>query len=122
MIEFFRYPDFLQVFREHPQGRLFDFLNEWKDNPKREFIDERLEERRKALFEAGEKLGRILGALTSPVMSMRSGGAFYSIWDKESGPIPEWVHRNANTLNETAESFVAEYDRFLRETRLIVAE
>ncbi|WLA01571.1 hypothetical protein [Xanthomonas translucens] len=114
----------IQMLKEHDFGGdyyksqvqdLFDFVREW-DRPELEFLDEKIEEKRKSLYDAAHVLFEDFMRETVP-HDRNPGMSTVYPWNQRGGQRPESIKQSAATLNASARKFAPQYDEFVRYTR-----
>jgi hypothetical protein len=116
-IQFLRHHDFGGSFHGESFHEAEVFRREW-NVPQREFLDIRIEEKRKLLFEATDEFLRSLALNTFP---LGTHGQF--------GVPPEWNHEQPERfrkveeeLNRLAGDLAKRYDEFVRLARQILGD
>ena len=117
VISFLREHDFGGSFFREDVAPLHTFVS-IGGNPDNEFIDPVLEKERKFLLESATEMATLIAKYTSPndFNHLSVLPSHYA-----NSPRPDWVHREAKELNETANRFVEVFDNFVRFCRARIA-
>lgn len=114
----------IQLLKDHDFGgdyysselrHFFAFVREW-DRPELEFLDKRIEKKRKALYASAHDLYEDFMRETIPNDRNPEMSTVYP-WNQRGGQRPEWVKQSAATLNASARKFAPQYDEFVRYAR-----
>ena len=110
---FFKEHDFGGPFAKSDVAPLYSFVETW-DSVDREFLDEELEKKRKAIYALASELAHEIAGRTVPLRS----GDFISVFSDQQRatgqPRPASVIEDAKVLNEKSSSFVPKYEEFIR--------
>lgn len=109
-IRFFKEHDFLGSFQKDRIDGLNEFVETW-DNAAHEFVDQDVEEKRKEIYDAAEKLALAIARYTTP-----SQFGYISVKPDSlpDGPTPDWIKDQAKEMNDCASEFVKEHEKFIR--------
>lgn len=120
-LRFLREHDFGGSFHKQFLAPLNSFVSTW-DTVDKEFMDKKLEEKKKSLYAAAKKLALEIARRTVPVGT----GDFISVYSdhqRNSGqPRPASVIEDAKVLNDLATAFVPKYEEFIRACRAKLVE
>jgi hypothetical protein len=114
----------IQLLKDHDFGgdyyksqvqHLFDFVREW-NRPELEFLDKRIEKKRKSLYDAAHSLFEDFMRETVPHDRNSEISTVYPC-NQRGGQRPEWIKESAATLNASSRKFAPQYDEFVRYTR-----
>lgn len=114
----------IQLLKDHDFGgdyyesqiqHLFDFVREW-ERPELEFLDKRIEKKRRSLYNAAHSLFEDFMRETVPNDGIPGVSTVYPLKER-GGQRPEWIKQSAATLNASARKFAPQYDDFVRYTR-----
>ncbi|MBB3819823.1 hypothetical protein FHT03_003014 [Xanthomonas arboricola] len=94
---------------------LFAFVREW-DRPELEFLDKRIEKKRRALYASAHALYDDFMRETVPNDGNPDMSTVYP-WNQRGGQRPDWIKQSAATLNTAARKFAPQYDEFVRHAR-----
>ena len=110
---FFKEHDFGGSFSKSAVAPLHSFVSTWGSVDK-EFLDEDLEKKKKALYSFASELSNEIAYRTFPLRS----GDHFSVFSDQQGatgqPRPESVIEDAKVLNEKSALFVPMYEDFIR--------
>lgn len=110
---FFKEHDFGGSFSKSDVASLYTFVETW-DSVDKEFLDEELEKKRKALYSLASELANEISGRAVPL----NGGNLISVFsDRQRAtgqPRPASVIEDATVLNEKSSSFVQKYEEFFR--------
>ncbi|MBC3877605.1 hypothetical protein H8K38_07285 [Undibacterium sp. FT79W] len=110
---FFKEHDFGGSFSKSDVAPLYSFVETW-DSVDKEFLDEELEAKRKAIYSLASELAKEIACRTVP---LRSGDLFSVFSDQQRAtgqPRPASVIEDAKFLNEKSSLFVPKYEEFVR--------
>ncbi|PPT90607.1 hypothetical protein XaraCFBP7407_22430 [Xanthomonas arboricola pv. arracaciae] len=107
--------DFGDDYYKSQVQHLYDFVREW-DRPELEFLDKKIEKKRKSLYDAARGLFEDFMRETVPHDRNPEMSTVYP-WNQRGGKRPEWIKQSAATLNASARKFAPQYDEFVRYTR-----
>jgi hypothetical protein len=111
--KFFKEHDFGGPFPKSEVAPLYSFVNSWGSVDK-EFLDEKLELKRKAIYALAGELVNEIGSRTVPIRS----GDFISVFSDQQRatgqPRPISVIEDAKILNEKSSLFASKYEEFVR--------
>lgn len=119
--ELFPYEPTVKLLNEHDFGGpfrrvwiqpLFDFVETW-NQPEKEFLDLELQNALLKFYEAAQNMSHHLVEKTVPIGNNEFASVFSDTL-REAGPRPDWVIKEAQTLNEQATIFVPQYIEFIR--------
>ncbi|MCE4282750.1 hypothetical protein LYZ77_18520 [Xanthomonas hortorum pv. vitians] len=114
----------IQLLKDHDFGgdyyksqvqHLFDFVREW-DRPELEFLDKKIEKKRKSLYDAAHNLFEDFMRETVPNDHNPEMSTVYP-GNQRGGSRPDSIKQSAATLNASARKFAPQYDEFVRYTR-----
>ncbi|WP_313250740.1 hypothetical protein [Stenotrophomonas indicatrix] len=114
----------IQLLKDHDFGGdfhrsqlqpLFDFVRDW-DRPELEFLDAKLEKKRRSFYDSAHELYEDFMRETVPNDRNPELSTVYP-WSQRGGQRPEWIKQSAATLNASARKFAPRYDEFVRYTR-----
>ncbi|NOR45341.1 MAG: hypothetical protein GQ534_07110 [Candidatus Delongbacteria bacterium] len=110
VVKFLKEQDFNGSFLHDYIEPLIKFVILW-DNPEHEFIDPDIEQKRVELLKSAKRLANKIANKTSYInASVQSVKPRHLL----SGPMPDWVKRDAEEINQVADDFVEKYDEFVR--------
>ena len=119
-LRFLKEHDFGGSFRRANIKSLNDFVETW-DSIENEFLNKKLEKKKKELYSKAEKLATEIARRTVPL----SGGELSSVYSDNlrnaGGPRPKHVIEDAIILNEIATEFVPKYEEFVRFCRKVLS-
>ena len=104
--------DFGNSFPKNEIQPLFDFVRSW-DSVEKEFINKKLEKKRKILFKDAEDLVEKFAVNTVPI----GNHGFVSVFPdnlRDNGIRPPHVIESARILNDASDNFVPKYESFVR--------
>ena len=110
VVKFLKEQDFKGSFLHDYITPLIEFVTTL-DNPEHEFLDPELEEQRKKLFISAKQLANTIGNKTTFI-----NGSVQSVKPNhlQSGPIPDWVLKDGEEINEAADAFTNKHEEFIR--------
>lgn len=118
---FFKEHDFGGSFPKSEVAPLYSFVSTW-DSVDKEFLDEDLEKKKKALYSFASELSNEIAGRTVP---LRSGDlvSVFSDQQRATGqPRPASVIEDAKVLNEKSSLFVPMYEEFIRICKVKLAK
>lgn len=106
--------DFGASFRKEDIQPLYRFVETW-DSVEKEFLNKKIENEKKALYNAAKELAGEFVTRTVPV----GNGDYISVLpdNQRGGPRPPHVIEDAKVLNEKARIFVPKYEAFVRKCK-----
>lgn len=120
-VRFFREHDFGGSFHRECVAPLTNLVATW-DTVEKEFMDKKLESKKKLLYAAAKELALEIARRTVPVGT----GDFASVYSdnqRNSGnPRPASVIEDAKVLNDISTAFVPKYEEFIRVCRAKLVE
>ncbi|WP_447899011.1 hypothetical protein [Stenotrophomonas maltophilia] len=114
-IQLLKHHDFGGDYYASDLQHLLDFVRDW-DRPELEFLDKRIERKRKALYEAAHALYEDFMRETIPNDGNPELRTVYP-WKQRGGKRPDSVKQSAIILNNSARNFAPQYDDFVRYAR-----
>lgn len=113
--------DFGNSFNSDAISPLYGFTSTW-DTVEKEFLDKKLEKKKKALYAEANKLAMEVSGRTVPVGRGANSSVYSDIQRQGGGPRPASVIEDARVLNEMSLQFVPKYEDFIRLCRSKLAE
>ncbi len=121
-IRLFKEHDFGNSFHQDAITPLYGFISTW-DTVEKEFLDKKLEKKKKELFAEANKLAYEVSGRTVPVGMGQNLSVFSDNQRQENrGRRPDSVLEDAKILNEMSSQFVPKYEEFIRLCRSKLAE
>ena len=113
---FFNAQDFATPFRRSSIEPLYSFVNTWGSVDK-EFLDQDLEARKKAVYAFASELANEIAARTAPMSDGVRASVFTDRQSAVSQQRPDSVIEDSRILNRKAAQFVPLYEDFVRVCR-----
>ncbi|MEA9709301.1 hypothetical protein [Xanthomonas campestris] len=114
-IQLLKAHDFGDDYYSSDLRHFFSFVREW-DRPELEFLDKRIEKKRRALYGSAHILYDDFMRETVPHGGDPDMSTVYP-WNQRGGQRPDWIKQSAATLNAAARKFAPQYDEFVRYAR-----
>lgn len=106
--------DFGASFRKQDIQPLYNFVESW-DSVEKEFLNKKIENDRKALYQAAKELA---GEFVKRTVPIGNGDCISVLPDNQrGGPRPQHVIEDAKALNEKSRLFVPKYEKFVRKCK-----
>jgi hypothetical protein len=120
-IRLFKEQDFGNSFNQDAISPLYGFISTW-DTVEKEFLDKKLEKKKKELYAEANKLAMEVSGRTVPVGRGVNLSVYSDSQRQGGGPRPASVIEDAKVLNEISLQFVPKYEDFIRLCRSKLAE
>lgn len=114
-IQLLKFHDFGGDYYSSDLQHFFAFVREW-DRPELEFLDKRIEKKRRTLYGSAHILHDDFMRETVPNDRNPDMSTVYP-WNQRGGQRPDWIKQSAATLNAATRKFAPQYDEFVRYAR-----
>jgi hypothetical protein len=120
-IRLFKEHDFGNSFHQDSISPLTGFISTW-DIVEKEFLDKKLEKKKKELYAEANKLAMEISGRTVPVGRVGNLSVYSDSQRQGRGQRPASVIEDAKILNDMSSQFVSKYEEFIRLCRSKLAE